>query len=71
MDDPLSASPPLTSRARLTNVVLCNLFRYPAVLAKMASTLDVISNGRVNLALGAGWFRGECLAYGIPGSRTR
>ena len=46
--------------------MLCNLFRYPAVLAKMASTLDLISDGRVNLALGAGWFRGECLAYGVP-----
>ena len=62
----LSSLSTITSRARLTNVVLCNLFRYPAVLAKMASTLDLISDGRVNLALGAGWFRSECLAYGIP-----
>ena len=62
----LSSLSTITSRARLTNVVLCNLFRYPAVLAKMASTLDLISEGRVNLALGAGWFRSECLAYGIP-----
>lgn len=62
----LSAVASVTSRARLTNVVLCNLFRNPALLAKMASTLDVISGGRVNLALGAGWFRGEALAYGIP-----
>jgi alkanesulfonate monooxygenase SsuD/methylene tetrahydromethanopterin reductase-like flavin-dependent oxidoreductase (luciferase family) len=36
------------------------------MLAKMASTLDLISDGRLDLALGAGWFRGECLAYGIP-----
>jgi alkanesulfonate monooxygenase SsuD/methylene tetrahydromethanopterin reductase-like flavin-dependent oxidoreductase (luciferase family) len=62
----LSAISTVTSRSRLTGVVLCNLFRYPAVLAKMASTLDVISGGRVILALGAGWFKGECLAYGIP-----
>jgi alkanesulfonate monooxygenase SsuD/methylene tetrahydromethanopterin reductase-like flavin-dependent oxidoreductase (luciferase family) len=62
----LSAIASVTSHARLTNVVLCNLFRNPALLAKMASTLDVISNGRVNLALGAGWFKGECTAYGIP-----
>jgi alkanesulfonate monooxygenase SsuD/methylene tetrahydromethanopterin reductase-like flavin-dependent oxidoreductase (luciferase family) len=62
----LSAISTITSRARLTNAVLCNPFRYPAVLAKMASTLDVISNGRVNLAMGAGWFRGEFLAYGVP-----
>ncbi|MGD0636688.1 MAG: LLM class flavin-dependent oxidoreductase [Nitrososphaerales archaeon] len=62
----LSALSTVTSRARLTNVVLCNLFRPPAMLAKMASTLDLISDGRVNVALGAGWFRTECLAYGIP-----
>jgi alkanesulfonate monooxygenase SsuD/methylene tetrahydromethanopterin reductase-like flavin-dependent oxidoreductase (luciferase family) len=62
----LSALTTITSRARLTNAVLCNLFRYPSVLAKMASTLDVISNGRFNLAIGAGWFKGECKAYGIP-----
>jgi alkanesulfonate monooxygenase SsuD/methylene tetrahydromethanopterin reductase-like flavin-dependent oxidoreductase (luciferase family) len=62
----LTAVSTVTSKARLTNKVLCNLFRYPAVLAKMAATLDVISQGRVNLALGAGWFRGECLAYGVP-----
>lgn len=62
----LSALSTITSRARLTNVVLCNLFRYPSVLAKMASTLDVISNGRLNLAIGVGWFRAECTAYGIP-----
>jgi len=62
----LSSLSSITTNARLTNVVLCNLFRYPAVLAKMASTLDLISNGRATLALGAGWFRSECLAYGIP-----
>ncbi len=62
----ISSLATITSRARLTNSVLCNLYRYPAVLAKMASTLDHISNGRVNLALGAGWFKSECMAYGIP-----
>jgi probable F420-dependent oxidoreductase len=62
----LSSLATVTKRARLTNAVLCNLFRYPAVLAKMASTLDLASGGRVTLALGAGWFRGEALAYGIP-----
>ena len=62
----LSALATVTSRARLTSVVLCNLFRSPSVLAKMASTLDVISGGRVSLAIGAGWFRSECRAYGIP-----
>src|ERR1700683_4080241 len=53
----LSALAAVTSRARLTNVVLCNLFRTPSVLAKMAATLDVISHGRVSLAMGAGWFK--------------
>jgi len=48
----LSALSTVTSRARLTNVVLCNLFRAPAMLAKMASTLDLISDGRLDLALG-------------------
>ena len=62
----LSSLATVTNRVRLTNVVLCNLFRYPAVLAKMASTLDLISEGRVTLALGAGWFRTECFAYGVP-----
>jgi alkanesulfonate monooxygenase SsuD/methylene tetrahydromethanopterin reductase-like flavin-dependent oxidoreductase (luciferase family) len=61
----LSALSTVTSRTRLTNAVLCNLFRNPSVLAKMASTLDVISNGRVTLAIGAGWFKSECAAYGI------
>jgi probable F420-dependent oxidoreductase len=62
----LSALSTITYRVRLNNIVLCNLFRYPSLLAKMASTLDIISNGRLSLAIGAGWFRGECKAYGIP-----
>jgi probable F420-dependent oxidoreductase len=62
----LSALSTLTSKARLSSAVLCNLFRHPSVLAKMASTLDVISNGRVTVAIGAGWFKSECEAYGIP-----
>jgi probable F420-dependent oxidoreductase len=62
----LSGLSTVTSRARLTNVVLCNLFRSPSVLAKSGATLDVISKGRLNLALGVGWFKSECVAYGIP-----
>lgn len=62
----LAAIATLTSKVRLTNVVLCNLFRNPSVLAKMGATLDVISSGRVTLALGAGWFKAECDAYGVP-----
>jgi F420-dependent oxidoreductase-like protein len=40
-------------------------FRHPAVLAKMAVTVDIASGGRLELGLGAGWFEPECEAYGI------
>ena len=62
----LSALSSLTERIRLGTMVLCNSFRSPAVLAKMAATLDVISNGRLELGIGAGVSEGEHLAYGIP-----
>lgn len=55
-----------TTRIRLGTSVLCNSYRHPAVLAKMAATLDVISEGRLELGLGAGWFKREAEAYGIP-----
>jgi len=55
-----------TTRLRLGTSVLCNSYRHPAVLAKMAATLDVISEGRLDLGLGAGWFQREFEAYGIP-----
>lgn len=55
----------VTSQVRLSNIVLDNLMRTPSVLAKMAATLDVISGGRLILALGAGWLGGELEAYGI------
>ncbi|MHA2273022.1 MAG: LLM class flavin-dependent oxidoreductase [Candidatus Hodarchaeales archaeon] len=51
---------------RIGHTVLCNSFRVPSLLAKMASTLDVISNGRLELALGTGWFEEEYKAYGYP-----
>jgi len=62
----LSALSTLTNRVRLGNLVLCNSFRYPSLLAKMAATLDVISNGRFILNIGAGWFTKEAIAYDIP-----
>ncbi|MCH9735631.1 MAG: TIGR03560 family F420-dependent LLM class oxidoreductase [Actinomycetia bacterium] len=62
----LSALARDTSRLRLGTSVLCNSYRHPAVLAKMAATLDVISEGRLDLGLGAGWFQREFEAYGIP-----
>ncbi|BBY22852.1 hypothetical protein MSTO_30570 [Mycobacterium stomatepiae] len=55
-----------TTALRLGTSVLCNSYRYPSVLAKMAATLDVISEGRLDLGLGAGWFQQEFDAYGIP-----
>ena len=55
-----------TTRARLGPLVLCCLYRNPAVAAKMACTLDVLSNGRLEYGLGAGWRESECTAYGLP-----
>ena len=60
----LSALAALTQRVRLGHIVICNGFRNPALTAKMASTLDVISGGRFELGIGAGWKRDEWLAYG-------
>lgn len=60
----MSALSTVTKNVKLGTMVLCNLFRHPPLLAKMASTLDVISNGRVEFAIGAGWFEEEFHAYG-------
>jgi F420-dependent oxidoreductase-like protein len=62
----LSALAASTSKIRLGTMVLCNGFRNPAVLAKMAATLDVISNGRLEFGIGAGVQEDEHVAYGIP-----
>src|SRR4029078_9898845 len=43
-----------TERLRVGHMVLCATFRHPAVLGKMATTLDVISNGRLNVGIGSG-----------------
>jgi probable F420-dependent oxidoreductase len=66
----LSALSRDTRRLRLGTSVLCNSYRLPSVLAKMAATLDVISGGRLELGLGAGWFETEYRAYGIPFPKT-
>lgn len=55
-----------TTRVELGTIVLCLPFRNPAILAKMAATLDEISNGRLILGLGAGWHKPEFEAFGIP-----
>jgi F420-dependent oxidoreductase-like protein len=56
----------LTKRIRLGVLVTANTYRHPGLLANMAATLDVASNGRLELGLGAGWSEEEHLAYGIP-----
>ncbi len=53
-------------RIRLGTLVTGNTYRHPAVLAKMAATVDHISGGRVVLGLGSGWQENEHVAYGIP-----
>jgi F420-dependent oxidoreductase-like protein len=53
-----------TERVRLGHMVVCTGFRNPALTAKLASTIDVISGGRFELGIGAGWKEDEWLAYG-------
>lgn len=60
-----------TARVRIGPGVACAAFRNPALLVKMAATLDVASGGRVDLALGAGWFGPEWRAYGYGFSDAR
>lgn len=59
----------VTERVLLGPLVACTGFQPPAVLAKMASTVDEISGGRLVLGLGAGWNRSEFDAFGIPYDR--
>ena len=60
----LAALAARTRRVRLGHMVICAGFRNPAYTAKLASTLDVISGGRFELGIGAGWKEDEWLAYG-------
>jgi len=62
----LAALAQATKRIRVGVQVTGMIYRHPAVLANMAATVDIISNGRLELGLGAGWFQPECDAYGIP-----
>jgi F420-dependent oxidoreductase-like protein len=69
----LAALAALTQRVRLGHVVICTAFRNPALTAKMMGTLDVISGGRMELGIGAGWKEDEWLAYGygFPDTKAR
>ena len=62
----LSALAAVTSRIELGTLVVCTSFRNPALLAKMADTVEEISGGRLTLGLGAGWFEPEFQAFGYP-----
>jgi alkanesulfonate monooxygenase SsuD/methylene tetrahydromethanopterin reductase-like flavin-dependent oxidoreductase (luciferase family) len=55
-----------TRTLRVGHLVLCNQFRHPALLAKMAATLDVVSGGRLDLGLGSGSYEPEHLEAGLP-----
>lgn len=67
----LAALATQTERARLGVLVSSNTFRHPALLAKQAITLDHVSNGRLELGIGAGWFVGEHEMFGLEFPPTR
>lgn len=67
----LSALAAMTERVRLGHIVVCTAFRNPALTAKMISTMDSISGGRMELGIGAGWKRDEWLAYGYGFPETK
>ena len=62
----LCAIASITKKLRIGTLVLCNSYREPPVLAKMAASLDNISNGRLDFGIGAGWYSQEYLAFGFP-----
>ena len=67
----LSALSSATETVRLGTMVTCNSFRNPALLAKMVATVDNISNGRLELGIGAGVQKNEHNAYGFPFPSTK
>jgi F420-dependent oxidoreductase-like protein len=69
----MSALAARTEKIRIGSLVLCNSFRNPGYLAKSLTTIDNISNGRLEVGLGAGWMDEEYRAYGyeFPSTGTR
>jgi probable F420-dependent oxidoreductase len=66
----LAAIATSTDRARLGTLVACAPFRHPGHVAKMATTIDLLSGGRFDLGMGAGWYREEFEAFGYPFPRA-
>lgn len=62
----LAALSEATNRVRIGSLVACNGLRHPALVAKMAATIDVLSEGRLHLGMGAGWYEPEFAAAGVP-----
>ena len=60
----MAAMSQITTKIRLGQMVGCALYRPPALLAKITSTLDVISGGRLDWGIGAGWYENEFRSYG-------
>ena len=69
----ITATAAVTKRLRLGILVTGNAYRNPALIAKMSATVDQISNGRLILGIGAGWYKREHEAFGweFPGVRER
>ena len=69
----MSAFAATTSRIRLGQMCTCMSYRNPAYLAKIAATVDIISGGRTEMGIGAGWYEHEWRAYGygFPGVGER
>lgn len=66
----ISALAAITDRVRIGSLTTCNDFRPPGLLAKMAASVDVLSGGRLDVGLGAGWYENEYAAAGIPFDRA-
>ena len=66
----LMAAASATTTLRVGTLVIDNDYRHPVMLAKEAATLDVLSNGRLELGLGAGWLRTEYEQAGMPYDRA-